>query len=55
MAVVLLPPTLIASIYGMNFHHMPELDWYLGYPWALGLMVAAALVPVIYFRRKGWL
>jgi magnesium transporter len=55
MAVVLLPPTLIASIYGMNFHHMPELDWDLGYPWALLLMVIVAIVPVIYFRRKGWL
>jgi magnesium transporter len=55
MAVVLLPPTLIASIYGMNFKHMPELSWTLGYPWALGLMVIAALIPVIYFRRKGWL
>ena len=55
MAVVLLPPTLIASIYGMNFRHMPELDWALGYPWALGLMVIAAIVPVVYFRRKGWL
>ena len=55
MAVVLLPPTLIASIYGMNFHHMPELDWYYGYPWALGLMVIVAIIPVIYFRRKGWL
>ena len=55
MAVVLLPPTLIASIYGMNFHHMPELDWDLGYPWALLLMFIVAIVPVIYFRRKGWL
>jgi magnesium transporter len=55
MAVILLPPTLIASIYGMNFKHMPELDWFLGYPWALGLMVVAALIPLIYFRRKGWL
>jgi magnesium transporter len=55
MAVVLLPPTLIASIYGMNFHHMPELDWEFGYPWALLLMVIVAIVPVIYFRRKGWL
>ncbi len=55
MAVVLLPPTLIASIYGMNFHYMPELDWEFGYPWALGLMFIAAIVPVIYFRRKGWL
>jgi len=55
MAVVLLPPTLIASIYGMNFHYMPELYWTYGYPWALGLMVIAAIIPVIYFRRKGWL
>ena len=55
MAVILLPPTLVASVYGMNFKHMPELDWTLGYPWALGLMVLAAVGPVIYFRRKGWL
>ncbi len=55
MAVVLLPPTLIASIYGMNFHHMPELDWEFGYPFALLLMVVVAIVPVVYFRRKGWL
>jgi magnesium transporter len=55
MAVVLLPPTLVASVYGMNFKHMPELDWVLGYPWALALMAGAAIVPIIYFRRKGWL
>ena len=55
MAVVLLPPTLIASIYGMNFKHLPELDWTWGYPWALALMVIVAVIPVIYFRRKGWL
>jgi magnesium transporter len=55
MAVILLPPTLVASIYGMNFKHMPELDWYFGYPLALGLMAVAALIPYIYFRRKGWL
>jgi len=54
MAVILLPPTLVASVYGMNFKHMPELDWYLGYPFALLLMVAAAVVPYLYFRRKGW-
>jgi magnesium transporter len=54
MAVILLPPTLVASVYGMNFKHMPELDWTLGYPWALGLMVLAAIGPIIYFRRKGW-
>jgi len=54
-AVVFLPPTLVASIYGMNFEVMPELHWLAGYPWALGLMVVSALVPLIYFKRKGWL
>ena len=54
-SVALLPPTLIASIYGMNFKFMPELDWALGYPYALVLMVASALVPMWYFRRRGWL
>ncbi len=55
VAVVFLPPTLVASIYGMNFDVMPELHWLAGYPWALGLMLASAIVPLIYFRRKGWL
>jgi len=54
-AVVFLPPTLVASIYGMNFHHMPELEWLGGYPWALGLMVLAGMAPYWYFKRKGWL
>lgn len=54
-SVALLPPTLIASIYGMNFQYMPELEWKLGYPFALVLMVASALVPMWYFRRRGWL
>ena len=54
-AVVFLPPTLIASIYGMNFHVMPELDWIFGYPFALGLMVLFAVLPYIYFKHKGWL
>ncbi len=54
-AVVFLPPTLVASIYGMNFTHMPELEWLLGYPGALGLMVAAGIAPYWYFKRKGWL
>src|SRR5947209_7054820 len=54
-SVALLPPTLIASIYGMNFKAIPELDWSLGYPFALGLMVASVAAPLIYFRRKGWL
>ena len=54
MAVIFMPPTLVASIYGMNFHHMPELGWPLGYPMALGLMVVSALVPVLWFRKRGW-
>ncbi len=54
-SVGLLPPTLIASIYGMNFKFMPELDWAAGYPFALALMVASVAAPFIYFRRKGWL
>ena len=54
-AVMFLPPTLVASIYGMNFHHMPELDKPWGYPLALLAMVVSAVLPYIYFRRKGWL
>jgi magnesium transporter len=54
-SVALLPPTLIASIYGMNFRNMPELDHPWGYPFALGLMVASVAAPFIYFWRKGWL
>jgi magnesium transporter len=54
-SVALLPPTLIASIYGMNFRFMPEIDWALGYPFALGLMLASVAAPFLYFRRKGWL
>lgn len=54
-AVVLLPPTLVASAYGMNFEFMPELKWFFGYPFALVLMVVSAVLPYLYFRRKGWL
>jgi magnesium transporter len=54
-AVVFLPPTLVASIYGMNFHFMPEIDWLLGYPWALILMLLSGIAPYWYFKRKGWL
>jgi magnesium transporter len=55
-SVALLPPTLIASIYGMNFKgYFPELEWAYGYPYALALMMASALVPMWYFRRRGWL
>jgi len=54
-AVVFLPPTLIASIYGMNFKFIPELHWEFGYPLAIVLMVASAILPFLYFKRKGWL
>ncbi|MFN3738428.1 magnesium/cobalt transporter CorA [Hydrogenophaga sp.] len=54
-SVALLPPTLIASLYGMNFQYMPELSQKWGYPYALGLMVLSALVPMLYFRKRGWL
>jgi magnesium transporter len=54
-AVAFLPPTLIASVYGMNFAHMPELSWDFGYPLALGLMVISAVLPHFYFKRRGWL
>lgn len=54
-AVGFMPPTLVASIYGMNFKHMPELDWYIGYPLAVILMILSALLPLAFFRFKGWL
>lgn len=54
-AVVFLPPTLVASIYGMNFEYMPELAWQVGYPLALGLMVMSAVLPYLFFKRRGWL
>ena len=54
-AVCLMPPTLVASSYGMNFRHMPELEWLFGYPYALALMLIAAIIPFLWFRRKGWL
>lgn len=54
-AVVFLPPTLVASIYGMNFDYIPELKWLLGYPWALGLMLLSGVAPYLFFKGKGWL
>ena len=54
-AVVFLPPTLVASIYGMNFEFMPELKWMFGYPAALVLMVLSGIAPYWYFKRKNWL
>lgn len=54
-AVAFMPPTLIASIYGMNFDVMPELRWPFGYAFALGIMVLSSILPLLYFKRKGWL
>lgn len=55
VAVVFLPPTLIASVYGMNFQHMPELSWTLGYPTSLVLMTISAVLPYLYFKWRGWM
>ncbi len=54
-AVVFLPPTLVASIYGMNFKHLPELEWEFGYLWAIGVMITSAILPYYFFKRRGWL
>lgn len=54
VSVVGVPPTLIASMYGMNFKHMPELDWLYGYPYGLSLIAISALVPIVFFRVRGW-
>lgn len=54
-AVIFMPPTLVASIYGMNFQHMPELHWQFGYGWAIGLMVVSAILPYSFFKSRGWL
>lgn len=54
-AVIFMPPTLIAGIYGMNFEHMPELKWLYGYPMALGVILLSAIVPYWIARRSGWL
>jgi magnesium transporter len=55
LSVVFMPPTLVGTIYGMNFKQMPELAWELGYPLALVLMVATGVLPYLWFRKKGWL
>jgi magnesium transporter len=58
---IFIPLTFIAGVYGMNFNpdaspwNMPELNWYLGYPLALGLMAVVAVALLLYFRRKGWI
>jgi magnesium transporter len=54
-SVAFLPPTLIASIYGMNFEILPELKWDFGYPFSIALMLGSAIAPFLYFRRRGWL
>jgi magnesium transporter len=54
-AVIFLPPTLVGTVYGMNFDHMPELHWVVGYPFALVLMVISAILPYLWFKKKGWL
>ena len=54
-AMVFLPPTLFASIWGMNFRDMPELNWMLGYPLAVVVMIVSAVVPYLWFKRRGWL
>jgi len=55
LAVALMPPTLVGTVYGMNFRHIPELEWIFGYPFALLLMLLSAVLPWLYFKRKGWL
>ena len=55
LAMVPFPPTLIASIYGMNFEHTPELKWMGGYPRSLVIMAISTVVPYPYFKRRGWL
>jgi len=54
VSVVGIPPTLIASMYGMNFHFMPELAWRWGYPYGLGLIALSTLIPILWFKRRGW-
>jgi magnesium transporter len=54
VSVVGIPPTLIASMYGMNFHYMPELSWHLGYPFGLGLIAVSTIVPIVWFKWRGW-
>ena len=54
VSVVGVPPTLVASMYGMNFKAMPELDWALGYPYALAMIVLSAILPLLWFKVRGW-
>jgi magnesium transporter len=54
VSVVGVPPTLVASMYGMNFKHMPELDWAWGYPYGLALIALSAILPLLWFKWRGW-
>jgi magnesium transporter len=54
VSVVGIPPTLIASMYGMNFHYMPELGWHYGYAYGLGLIALSTIVPMLWFKWRGW-
>jgi magnesium transporter len=54
VSVVGIPPTLIAGMYGMNFHDMPELGWRWGYPYGLALIALSTLLPILWFKRRGW-
>jgi len=54
VSVVGVPPTLIASMYGMNFHYMPELSWRYGYAFGLALIVVSAILPILWFKWRGW-
>ena len=55
VSIVGIPPTLIAGIYGMNFHDIPELTWSYGYGYAWTLMILSAVLPLLWFRKKGWI
>ncbi|MGC0120063.1 magnesium/cobalt transporter CorA [Pseudoalteromonas piscicida] len=54
-SVVFLPPTVVASVYGMNFNNMPELNWAWGYPFAIAIMLLSGFAPYLFFKHKGWL
>ncbi|MCH5322872.1 MAG: magnesium/cobalt transporter CorA [Helicobacter sp.] len=55
VTVAMMPPTLIATIYGMNFQHMPELEWAYSYPIVLAVMIVSTILPIVYFKKKKWL
>jgi magnesium transporter len=55
VSAVGVPPTLVASLYGMNFRHMPQLDWAWGYPHALALIAISGVGPLLWFKLRSWL